>query len=167
MGESDGISFIAMELVEALTLAERIAEAPIAGPDIVAIALQMVDALEAAHAQGITHRDIKPANLMLTSRGQVKVLDFGLAKEAAPSVAYDGATVAAQTAIGIVMGTIDYMSPEQARGEPVDQRSDLFSVGVVLYQMSTSRLPFAGSSVAETVGHLLHGSARSHHRPQP
>ena len=156
VGESDGISFIAMELVEGLTLAERIAGAPIAGPDIVAIALQMVDALEAAHAQGITHRDIKPANLMLTSRGQVKVLDFGLAKEAAPSVARDGATVAAQTATGIVMGTIDYMSPEQARGEPVDQRSDLFSVGVVLYQMSTSRLPFAGSSVAETVGHLLH-----------
>jgi non-specific serine/threonine protein kinase len=158
VGESDGISFIAMELVEGLTLAERMAGPPIAGPDIVALALQMVDALDAAHAQGITHRDIKPANLMLTSRGQVKVLDFGLAKslESAPGVAGDGATFSAQTAIGIVMGTIDYMSPEQARGEPVDHRSDLFSVGVVLYQMSTSRLPFVGSSVAETVGQLLH-----------
>ncbi len=158
VGESGGVTFIAMELVEGRTLADSIGATPMGRAEIVTIATQVVDALEAAHAQGITHRDIKPANLMLTPRGQVKVLDFGLAKnlESKAHATGDGLTFASLTAAGVVMGTVDYMSPEQALGRAIDHRSDLFSVGVVLYQMATGRLPFPGSSAAETVGLLLH-----------
>ena len=158
VGQSDGVSFIAMEYVEGRTLAERIADHSMTRAEIVDVGAQLVDALEAAHEQGITHRDIKPANLMLTPRGQVKVLDFGLAKnlDPRPDAESTDRTVASRTAVGVVMGTVDYMSPEQARGQLVDQRSDLFSVGVVLYQMATNRLPFAGASALETVGLILH-----------
>ena len=158
VGQSDGVSFIAMEYVEGRTLAERIAERPMTRAEILEVGTQVIEALEAAHEQGITHRDIKPANLMLTPRGQIKVLDFGLAKsqDPGPDAVSTDRTVASRTAVGVVMGTVDYMSPEQARGQLVDHRSDLFSVGVVLYQMATNRLPFAGASALETVGLLLH-----------
>jgi non-specific serine/threonine protein kinase len=158
VGESGGVSFIAMEYVEGRTLGDSLGDTPMGRAAIVTIATQVVDALEAAHAQGITHRDIKPANLMLTPKGQVKVLDFGLAKslESEAQATGDGATVGSPTAVGVVMGTVDYMSPEQALGRAVDHRSDLFSIGVVLYQMATGRLPFPGSSVVEAVGLLLH-----------
>jgi len=158
VGDSDGVGYIAMELVEGETLAHRLGQGTLALAEIVEIATQLVDALDAAHAQGIMHRDIKPANLMLTSRQQVKVLDFGLAKNTdAQERDRPGApTLASETVAGLVLGTIDYMSPEQATGRRVDHRSDLFSVGVVLYQMATGSLPFAAPSVAESIGRLLH-----------
>ena len=158
VGESDGIRFIVMEHVEGQTLATKIAGRALAVGDVIDIALQVADALDAAHSKGITHRDIKPANLMLTPRGQVKVLDFGIAKmmrsEEAPITGEsrtDG-----QTAVGSVIGSAAHMSPEQIEGREVDCRSDLFSLGVALYEMATGRLPFTGATRAETIDRILH-----------
>lgn len=157
IGEADGVSFIAMECVEGQTLAAKINGQPLAVSEIVEIGIQIADALDEAHGKGITHRDIKPANVMLTPRGQVKVLDFGLAKIARPAqpITSEISTLA-KTAPGVVMGTVPYMSPEQALGREVDQRSDLFSLGVVLYEMATGRLPFAGANASETLNLILH-----------
>jgi len=159
VGESEGVRFIAMEHVEGETLATRIAGRALATRDIVDIGAQVADALDAAHAKGITHRDIKPANLMLTPHGRVKVLDFGVAKTATRS---EGLTrvgelsTGAQTAVGILIGSAPYMSPEQVLGREVDHRSDLFSLGVALYEMATGRLPFAGATTTETMDRILH-----------
>src|SRR5215471_2472241 len=144
VGESDGISFIIMEHVEGETLLGRISRR-MTPPEVVDIAVQAADALDLAHAKGITHRDIKPANLMLTHRGVVKVLDFGVAKvapgdEGSPNGDW---TVEPVTAAGTVVGSGPYMSPEQIVGGDVDPRSDVFSLGVVLYQMATGQLPFS------------------------
>ena len=157
VGESDGISFIVMEHVEGETLLARISRR-MTPPEVVDIAVQAADALDLAHAKGITHRDIKPANLMLTHRGDVKVLDFGVAKVArSDEGSLNGDwTVEPVTAVGSVVGSAPYMSPEQIVGGDVDSRSDVFSLGVVLYQMATGQLPFSGSTRAEMRDHILH-----------
>ena len=159
VGESDGISFIVMEHVEGETLQARISRR-MTPPEVVDIAVQAADALDLAHAKGITHRDIKPANLMLTHRGQVKVLDFGVAKvnrseEVRPHADWTAEPV---TAVGSVVGSGPYMSPEQVVSGDVDPRSDVFSLGVVIYQMATGQLPFSGSTRAELMDHILHAA---------
>jgi Tol biopolymer transport system component len=155
-------SFIAMELLEGETLDRRLAGGAVPLDRMLDWCIQMVDALDAAHAKGIIHRDIKPANVFVTQRGQVKVLDFGLAKLARPEMAMEtiGATQDSPAAMqltspGATVGTISYMSPEQARGEELDTRSDLFSLGVVLYQMATGRLPFSGATSAVIFNAIL------------
>jgi non-specific serine/threonine protein kinase len=159
VGESDGVRFIAMEHVEGQTLAAKIAGRPLAHTDIADIGAQVADALDAAHAKGITHRDIKPANLMLTPHGRVKVLDFGIAKTTRHEsrTATSQTITGAQTAVGVAIGSAPYMSPEQVSGREVDHRSDLFSVGVALYEMATGRRPFAGATTTETMERILHG----------
>ena len=159
IGESEGASFIALEFVEGQTLAARIAGRPLGVEEIVDIATQVADALDEAHAHGITHRDIKAANIMLTPRGRVKVLDFGLAKMTQAGTVAEapgGQAAQVETRTGVVMGTVSYMSPEQAMGREVDTRTDIWSLGVVLYEMATGRLPFNGDSVTETIDRIAH-----------
>lgn len=155
LAEHDGALFIAMEYVAGELLSERIARGRLPPGDAVDIALQLADALDEAHANGVVHRDIKSANVILTERQLVKVLDFGLAKFVAPP-APDLGTLAAATLPGLVLGTLGYMAPEQLRGEEIDHRADLFSSGVVLYEMLAGRRPFAGVTIAEVADALLH-----------
>ena len=162
LGEQDGIRYIAMELLEGGTLQERIGGHPLAPADAVQIALLAAAGLETAHAKGIVHRDIKPANLFLTSDGQVKIMDFGLAKftPESPGVNSQDETMAlseaALTMPGTAVGTVAYMSPEQARGEPLDARSDIFSFGTVLFEMLTGVRAFRGKTLASQFDAILH-----------
>jgi serine/threonine protein kinase/TolB-like protein/Tfp pilus assembly protein PilF len=153
--EHEGKHFIVMELLEGETLKARIAGQPLDNASIVAFAIQMADALAAAHAKNILHRDLKPTNIHLTTSGQIKLLDFGLAKLARPQPADDASALPtmtqSMTAPHTILGTLPYMSPEQVLGREVDPRSDLFSLGVVLYEMSTGRLPFESKTATELI----------------
>src|SRR4051812_14240679 len=151
--ESDGVSALVMELVDGEDLSQRIARGAIPIDEALTIAKQIAEALEAAHEQGIIHRDLKPANIKVRADGTVKVLDFGLAKAMEPvgSMAANHSmsptiTTPAMTAAGIILGTAAYMSPEQARGKPVDKRADTWAFGCVLFEMLTRRRAFEGDS---------------------
>jgi serine/threonine protein kinase/tetratricopeptide (TPR) repeat protein len=158
VGEQDGISYLVMEYLDGQTLKERLEdETPLSLPEALTIALDLADALVEAHRHGIVHRDVKPGNIMLTSRG-TKLLDFGLARPVGP---FDSTSTTALTSPGVVLGTPHYMSPEQARGQPVDARSDVFSLGAVIYEMVTGCRPFDGVNVVATIEAVLHRDPRA------
>jgi serine/threonine protein kinase/Tol biopolymer transport system component len=180
VGEAGQQPFIAMEYLEGETLRQRLLAGPMETDDLLELAIHIADALDAAHQRGIIHRDIKPANIFITSRGQAKVLDFGLAKSIGATQETQPASAAGESASpgaahiqdkhtlpidthrltspGIALGTAEYMSPEQACGRRIDARSDLFSLGIVLYEMTTGRVPFDGNSPAQIFAALLHDS---------
>src|SRR5882724_11744838 len=156
MGDEGGRHFIATEFIDGITLRKRLGGAPMDLAEVLDVAIQVAGALEEAHAAGIVHRDIKPENIMIRRNGHVKVLDFGLAKlteipdtEATDTEAITRALV--QTDAGVVLGTSQYMSPEQARGKPVDARTDIWSLGVVLYEMAAGRAPFTGETKTDVI----------------
>ncbi|HXG69412.1 MAG TPA: serine/threonine-protein kinase, partial [Gemmatimonadaceae bacterium] len=159
--DSGATHALVLELIDGPTLADRIAQGPIPIADALLIARQIAEALEAAHEQGIVHRDLKPANIKLREDGTVKVLDFGLAKSMAPAGISSAAEMNSPTLsvhatqAGIILGTAAYMSPEQARGKPVDRRADIWACGCVLYEMLTGQRAFGGEGVSETLARVL------------
>src|SRR5580658_10038739 len=165
IGEEAGRAFIAMEFLDGQTLKHAIESSPLGSDQLLHLAIQITEALDAAHEQGIIHRDVKPANIFLTRSGQVKVLDFGLAKltrtrpmpatSATPSNRLEEDPEQQLTSTGMAIGTVAYMSPEQARGQQLDVRTDLFSLGAVFYEMATGQVAFAGSTVAVVLDAIL------------
>jgi len=160
--EADDVRFLAMELVPGETLAERVAKGPVPVEEALEICRQIAEGVEAAHEKGVIHRDLKPANVKVTPEGKVKILDFGLAK------AFEGETPVTDisqsptlteemTRAGVILGTAAYMSPEQARGKPVDKRADIFAFGSVLYELLTGKRAFVGETVTDTLAKVLEG----------
>ena len=161
--EEEGLRFLVMELVPGQDLSEVLANGPLPLDEVLEIAVRIAEAVEVAHARGIVHRDLKPANVKRTPDGRIKVLDFGLAKVLGPEAASGGTDTGASptltsmaTAAGVILGTAAYMSPEQARGRPVDKRTDVWSFGVLLHELLTGDNPFRGETVADSVGAILH-----------
>ena len=143
-------------IVDGQPLMELVRNGPLEATRILDVGIQIADALDEAHAKGVVHRDIKPQNILVTPRGQVKVLDFGLAKLSRAADATADDTTDFKTEAGLVMGTVHFMSPEQALGRDTDRRTDVFSIGVVLYVLATARLPFSGGSTTATIDRIVH-----------
>lgn len=164
IGEHDGVAYVVMELLQGKTLRTRIRTAPLSCEQAIEIITAVTQGLTAAHAQGIIHRDLKPENVFITKDGQIKILDFGLAKRFYPDNVEDRhnlQTLTQNTDFGMILGTVPYMSPEQARGEDLDPKTDIFSAGVILYELLTGKLPFVGPSAAATLHKILYEDCAS------
>ena len=157
---SGEIHFLVLELVEGDTLAERVAKGPLPVEEALEVCRQIAEGVEAAHDKGVIHRDLKPANVKVTPEGKIKILDFGLAKAfegevAAADISQSPTLTEEMTRAGVILGTAAYMSPEQAKGQPVDKRTDIFAFGCVLYELLTAKRAFAGDTITETIASVL------------